>query len=127
MLWTTAALPAKPFRCARISCLEFFQNVRWTNPGGLEFMRKSWVLCVLAGALAWGQATPGGPPQSSPAPGAGAAQAGEAEQDSSASVPPTAAVITIDGVCDTQLKTTAASQGTAAKGATPSKPAAADC
>ena len=91
-------------------------------------MRKNWVLCVLAGALAWGQATPGGPPpQSSPAPGAGAAQAAEAEKDSSASVPPTAAVITIDGVCDTQSKTTAASQGTAAKGVTPAKPAAAGC
>jgi hypothetical protein len=88
-------------------------------------MRNSWVLCVLAGALAWGQATPGGPPpQSSPAPGAGAAQAGEAEKDSSASVPPTAPVITIDGVCDTPPKATA---GTTAKPATPAKTPAAGC
>ncbi len=88
-------------------------------------MRKSWVLCVLAGALAWGQAAPGGPPpQSSPAPGAGAANAQaeetEKEKDTSASVPPTAPVITIDGVCDTPPKTTA---GTAAKPATKARAA----
>ena len=92
-------------------------------------MRKSWVLCVLAGALAWGQTAPGGPPpQSSRAPGAGAmnAQAEEAgkETDTSASVPPSAPVITIDGICDTPAKTTA---GAAAKPAAPAKTAAAGC
>ena len=49
-------------------------------------MRKSWVLCVLMGALAWGQAAPGGPPtQSSPPAGAGAmnGQAEETEKDAS--------------------------------------------
>jgi len=90
-------------------------------------MRKSWVLCVLAGALAWGQAAPGGPPpQSSPAPGAGAMNgpAEQAEKDDSASVPPSAPVITIDGVCDTPAKTAA---GAAAKTATSAKSAAAGC
>jgi hypothetical protein len=90
-------------------------------------MRKSWVLCVLAGALAWGQAAPGGPPpQSSPAPGAGAmtGQPEQAEKDVSASVPPSAPVITIDGICDTPAKTAA---GAAAKPATSEKSAAAGC
>ena len=90
-------------------------------------MRKSWVLCVLAGALAWGQAAPGGPPpQSSPAPGAGAmtGQPEQAEKDASASVPPSAPVITIDGICDTPAKTAA---GAAAKPATSEKSAAAGC
>jgi hypothetical protein len=90
-------------------------------------MRKTWVLCVLGGALAWGQAAPGGPPpQSSSAPGAGAmnAQAQESEKDASASVPPSAPVITIDGVCDTPPKT---ATGTAAKPATATKTAAAVC
>ena len=90
-------------------------------------MRKSWVLCVLAGALAWGQAAPGGPPpQSSPAPGAGAmtGQPEQAEKDASASVPPSAPVITIDGICDTPAKTAA---GAAAKTATSAKSAAAGC
>ena len=90
-------------------------------------MRKSWVLCVLMGALAWGQAAPNGPPtQSSPAAGTGAmnGQAEETEKDASASVPPSAPVITIDGVCDTPAKTTT---GAAAKPATATKTAAAGC
>jgi hypothetical protein len=89
-------------------------------------MRKSWVLCVLAGALAWGQAAPGGPPQSSPAAGAGAmnGQAEQTEKDASASVPPSAPVITIDGICDTPAKTTAA---TTAKPAAPAKTATGGC
>ena len=96
-------------------------------------MRKSWLLCVLAGTLAWGQATPSAPPsQSSPPPSGSPANAqapgGEAaEKDSSASVAPTAAVITIDGVCDTQPKTAAAAKGTAAKPATAAKTAVGSC
>ena len=94
-------------------------------------MRKSWVLCVLAGTLAWSQAAPNGPPpQSSTAPRAGAtnAQAEEAEKekDASASVPPTAPVLTIDGVCDTP-KATAATLGKTAKSATSTKTAATGC
>lgn len=73
-------------------------------------MRKSWLLCVLLGTLAWGQAVPGAPPQPGAAPMAPA--------DNSASVPATAAVLTIDGVCPAQSKTTTAKDATA-------KPAAA--
>ncbi len=75
-------------------------------------MRKRWLMCVLLGTLAWGQAAPG-----APAPP-------QALADTSAEVPATAAVITIKGVCAAQLKPVAA-RGTAAKPATPSKTAAA--
>ena len=88
-------------------------------------MRKSWLLCVLLGTLAWGQAAPGTPP---PPP---ARQAPAAPPDMSASVPADAAVITVNGVCAPQPKP-AAAKGTAAKPATAGKaPAAktpaADC
>jgi hypothetical protein len=46
------------------------------------------------------------------------------DRDASASVPPNAPVITIDGICDTPPKTTA---GTAAKPAAPAKAAPAGC
>ena len=86
-------------------------------------MRKRWLMCVLLGTLAGGQAMPGTPvPPQAPA-------------DSSASVPPTAAVITIEGVCPPQPKPTlakGATAATAAKTATAAKSAApktstADC
>ncbi|MGC2448860.1 MAG: peptidyl-prolyl cis-trans isomerase [Candidatus Sulfotelmatobacter sp.] len=70
-------------------------------------MRKSWLLCVLLGTLAWGQAAPMAPP---PQPG----QAPMAPADTSASVPASAAVLTIEGVCPAQSKAPAA-KGTAAK------------
>ena len=76
-------------------------------------MRKSWLLCVLLGTLAWGQAAPSTPPQAPAAP-----------VDTSASVPPTAAVITVNGVCPAQPKA-AAAKGAAAKSATTAKAAAA--
>jgi len=79
-------------------------------------MRKSWLLCVLLGALVWGQAAPA-PPQAQ-APQAPAA-------DTSAAVPADAAVITVNGVCPEKPKEAAA--GTAAKPATPAKTPAADC
>jgi parvulin-like peptidyl-prolyl isomerase len=83
------------------------------NPSGRHrFMGKSWGLCVLLGALAWGQAAPSAPP---------AAQAPAAPPDTSASVPPTAAVITINGVCSPQPKPVAAKTGTAATSATAAK------
>ncbi len=81
-------------------------------------MRKSWLLCVLLGTLAWGQAAP--PPQAVPGP------AGGQPVDTSASVPPDAPVITVNGVCPAQPKTTAAAKGTAAK-APATKTTAADC
>ena len=79
-------------------------------------MRKRWLMCVLLGTLAWGQAKPSipGPPQTEPPPA-----------DPSASVPPTAAVITIKGICPSQAKAAAAT-GTAAKTGAAKSPAG-DC
>src|SRR5258708_4672720 len=75
-------------------------------------MRKSWLMCVLLGTLAWGQAAPSAPapPQPAQAPPA----------DTSAAVPPEAAVITVVGVCPEQSKP-AAAKGAAAKPATAAK------
>jgi hypothetical protein len=91
-------------------------------------MRKSWLLCVLLGTLAWAQAAPPNtaPPQS-PAPAANQMneQPPTAEKDSAASVPATAAVLTIDGVCEPQAKAPAAT-GAAAK-ATSAPKAATKC
>ena len=83
-------------------------------------MRKRWLMCVWLGTLAWGQAAaPGMPPAQQPS-----------AADTSASVAPGAAVITIVGVCPARA-TTAPAKGTAAKPATAEKtPAAkssADC
>ncbi len=84
-------------------------------------MRKSWLLCVLLGTLAWGQAPPSAPPPPQAAPAAAA--------DTSASVPDSAAVITVQGVCPATPKP-AAAKGTTAKPATAAKEPAAstvDC
>jgi hypothetical protein len=89
-------------------------------------MRKSWLVCVLLGTLAWGQAAPGTPPPAPAAPVGGAmpmAQAPAAPADTSASVPADAAVITVNGVCPAQPKP-AAAKGTAATPAAAAKPAA---
>lgn len=99
-------------------------------------MRKSWSMCVLLGALAWGQATPP-PPQPSQAPSANAAppQAPAGPEDTSAAVPPDAPVLTIKGVCPPASKT-AAAKTTSDKAAAPaaksstdsaSKTSTADC
>jgi parvulin-like peptidyl-prolyl isomerase len=79
-------------------------------------MSKAWLLCVLLGTLAWGQAAPSAPPATT-APGA-------APSDTAASVAPTDAVITIKGVCAPEPAKPAA-KGTAAKPATAPKTAAA--
>ncbi len=71
-------------------------------------MRKSWLMCVLLSTLSWGQAVPGTPvPPQPPQPPA----------DTSAAVRPTAAVITVQGVCSAKPTLTAA-KGAAAKPAT---------
>lgn len=79
-------------------------------------MSKSWLMCVLLGTLAWGQAQPGTPAPASgaapaasaggqaqtPAPAAQAAQApatGNAAPAPAPEVAPTAPVLTIKGVC----------------------------
>ncbi len=78
-------------------------------------MRKSWLVCVLLGTLAWGQAAPGAPPPGQ-APAGAAPQAPAPPADTSASVPADAAVITIDGVCAPTPKPAAAkTAGAAAK------------
>ncbi|HEV2402279.1 MAG TPA: peptidyl-prolyl cis-trans isomerase [Candidatus Sulfotelmatobacter sp.] len=93
-------------------------------------MRKSWLLCVLMGTLAWGQAAPAGaPPQPPQAPMAGAKTAAP---DTAASVPDDAAVITINGVCTAQPKTTGAKTaagkaGSAGEKSTAAKTATDDC
>jgi hypothetical protein len=79
-------------------------------------MRKSWLMCVLLGTLAWGQAAPGAPPPAQPAPGAA---------DAAAAVPADAAVITVVGVCSGPSKPKATT-GTAAKTAEEKTPAE-DC
>jgi len=105
-------------------------------------MRKSWLLCVLLGTLAWGQAAPGTAPPTPPAQAPAPATPGVAGQipspapakppapapqaDASAAVPPDAAVITVKGVCPEQPKTTAA-KGTAAKPAAAAKTPPAEC
>jgi hypothetical protein len=78
-------------------------------------MRERWLMCVLLGTLAWGQAVPGAPSPSRPA---------QAPADNSAAVPPTAAVITVKGVCSTQ-PTAAAAKATASKPQTAAKTPAA--
>ena len=96
-------------------------------------MNKSWTLCVLLGALAWGQAAPGAAPQAqspqAPAMNPMRPQAPGAA-DTSESVPESAAVITVNGVCSPQPRP--ASQAAAGKPATDAKAShssasAADC
>jgi hypothetical protein len=88
-------------------------------------MNKSWLMCVLLGTLAWGQAQPGAAPAASasgqaqtPAPAARAAQAPATGNAAPAVAPapevaPTAPVLTIKGVCPaTAPKAKATAPGT---------------
>jgi peptidyl-prolyl cis-trans isomerase C len=97
----------------------------------MRMTRKNWLLCVLLGTLAWGQAAPNAPAPSQPANGP-AEQAKPqapppAPEDKSASVPANAPVLTIEGVCPEQRKTTPASAKSAAGAKTAAKTPAADC
>jgi len=93
-------------------------------------MRKSWLLFVCLGTLAWGQAQPAAAP-SSPAP----AQASPAPAPNAAAKPETAApvvevaetaaVLTIKGVCPATPKTAAAKTAAGKTAAAAKKPA--DC
>ncbi len=94
-------------------------------------MRKSWLLCVLFGTLAWGQAQPGttpAPPSPAQASPAQTPTTAPKAAEPAAEVPENAVVLTIKGVCPAVPKTAAASK-TAAAGksaaATAKKPA--DC
>ena len=88
-------------------------------------MSKRWMLCVLLGTLAWGQAAPAALPPTQP----GVAARPAAPVDTSAAIPPGAPVITVIGVCPAKPK--AAAPGSAAKPAaaakTPAASAPADC
>lgn len=83
-------------------------------------------MCVLLGGLAWGQAQQGAPRPAQPGRGMGGPQAAAGLPDSAESVPATAAVLTITGVCKPQPR-----PATAKAGAAPAKPVAktapADC
>jgi len=76
-------------------------------------MRKSWLLWVVMGALAWGQAAPGTPPPQQPA---------QAPPDASESVSPEAPVITVRGVCPAQPKPAPAKGVATAAAAKPAAP-----
>ena len=86
-------------------------------------MRMSWLLCVLLGTLAWGQAAPSAAPP--PQPGQAPMASEKPPVDTSASVPADAVVLTINGVCPAQPKSTAA-KGSMAKPASAAAPKAAD-
>jgi hypothetical protein len=100
-------------------------------------MRKSWLLCVLMGTLAWGQAQPGMTP-AQPSPAQAPAAAGKAPENAAQApaaaakaperpapeVAENVAVITITGVCPTP-KTAAGAKTASGKTAAAKKPA--DC
>ena len=83
-------------------------------------MRKSWLLCVLLGTMAWGQAQTGQTPAYS---GSAPKPAGNPSTPSTADIPESAAVITIHGVCPAAPKT--AAKTATGKAAAAKKPA--DC
>jgi hypothetical protein len=83
-------------------------------------MRKSWLLCVLVGTLAWGQAEPGATPAAAPG-------AGSKASDPASEVPLTAVVLTIKGVCPATPKPAATPKTGAAKAAPAAAKKPADC
>jgi hypothetical protein len=89
-------------------------------------MRKSWLVCVFLGSLAWGQAQPVTPPAQgspAPAPNAGATPAAAPAPEVSL----TAAVLTIKGVaCPEMVKTATGSTAATGKTAAAAKKPA-DC
>jgi len=78
-------------------------------------MGKSGLLCLLLGALAWGQAAPGAP-----------AEPKQASADAAAAIPDSAPVVTVEGVCPPRPKAATAA-GATAKAAASAKTSAADC
>jgi PPIC-type PPIASE domain len=83
-------------------------------------MRKSWLLCVLLGTLAWGQAQQGTTPTLAPS-------AASKAPEPAAEVPENAVVLTIKGVCPAAPKTAAASKTGAGKTAAAPAKKPADC
>jgi hypothetical protein len=84
-------------------------------------MRKSWLLCVLLGTLAWGQAQPGMAP-ALPAPAQAPSPAAKPPAPA-VELPETAVVLTITGVCSPTPRTPVASKTGASKPAPAKKPA----
>jgi PPIC-type PPIASE domain len=95
-------------------------------------MSKSWLLCVLLGTFAWGQAqsgttaAPPGPAQQAPMQTPGAATKLPAPAPAP-EVAESAVVLTIKGVCPPAAKTAAATKTGAAKTATAAAKKPADC
>jgi hypothetical protein len=88
-------------------------------------MRKSWLLCVFLGTLAWGQAQPVTPPaQASPTPASGAATKAEATAPAE-EVSLSAAVLTVKGVNCPEFTKTPAGVAAGKTAASAKKPA--DC
>jgi len=88
-------------------------------------MRKSWLLCVLMGTMAWGQAQPGQAPAPT-APGQGPSAAGQAPPARAPEVPESAVVLTIYGVCPASAPPTTSKTGASKAAAAPAKKPA-DC
>lgn len=87
-------------------------------------MRKSWLLCVLLGAMAWGQAPSGTAP--SPSPAQTPNGAAPASTPPAAEVPENAVVLTVFGVCPATSTTAGAKTVAGSKTATAAaKPAVA--
>lgn len=87
-------------------------------------MRKSWLLCVLLGAMAWGQAPSGTAP--SPSPAQTPNGAAPASTPPTAEVPENAVVLTVFGVCPATSTTAGAKTVAGSKTATAAaKPAVA--
>jgi hypothetical protein len=97
-----------------------------------SFMRKSWLVCalmgamVLIGSMAWGLAQPGAAPAQSMPGMAMPGQAPAAEAKPPAEVPMSAVVLTITGVCPATAPA-AAKTAAASKTATPAAKKPADC
>jgi hypothetical protein len=90
-------------------------------------MRTSWLLCVLLGTMAWGQAPVGQTPAPAPpAPGHAPTTAGNPATPAAADVPEDAVVLTIYGVCP-GASTGAASKTVASKTSTAAAKKPADC
>jgi hypothetical protein len=88
-------------------------------------MRKSWLLCVLLGTLAWGQAQPAVTP-AQPIPAQGPNAASKPPAQPAPEVPESTVVLTIKGVCPAAPKTAATAKTGATKSAVAAKKPA-DC
>jgi hypothetical protein len=92
-------------------------------------MRKIWLVCVLLGAIAWGQAPPAAPAQAPvpQGPTPGMPRPPVTLPDTATSVSETAAVITVKGVCPAQPKPAASKGATVKPASATTKTPAADC